>query len=176
MIEQGLAFYVIIVMIVLMFLIASNMIPLYGFFRKRWKGLLAGCLLQPFIVAAFCFLVSLSVYYYQKFEFKSQRKAAMVSLRKTDAKGIIHMWYLKPDEECFYECIDKGAQSLFQTYDKIKLFDVVPLDSFRVCVDDKIVVRFDLEHQKATAAEHGEPLEVSNVNWDEVRTFFQNHP
>ena len=54
-----------------------------------------------------------------------------------------------------------------------KLYDVVPLDSFSVCVDDRIVVRFDLKNRMATATNYGEPIEVVRIDWDKVNAYFE---
>ena len=51
MIELGFGYYGIVTMIVVILLTFTNIIPLYGFFTKRWKGLAIGCLLQPFAIA-----------------------------------------------------------------------------------------------------------------------------
>ena len=49
----------------------------------------------------------------------------------------------------------------------------MPLDSFSVCVDDRIVVRFDLKNRMATATNYGEPIEVVRIDWDKVNAYFE---
>ena len=177
MIELGFGYYGIVTMIVVILLTFTNIIPLYGFFTKRWKGLAIGCLLQPFAIALICLVAVLGVYFHQKKLLRKYREAAMVTVRKADDKGNAQIWYLKPDEECFYEYKEKGQRDAhFLSYNNIKLFDVIPLDSFAVCVDDKIVVRFDMEKHKVTAKEYDEQIDVANVDWDKVKLFFQKHP
>ena len=86
---------------------------------------------------------------------------------------------MKADEECLYEFVEKDEaekDSKYLMFNKFQLFDVVPMDSFRVCVDDKIVVRFDLQNRKATAVEYDEPIKVVNVDWEKVDDFFKKHP
>ena len=173
MIEQGLGFYIISVLVLVMLMVFSIVIPFYGFIRNRWKGLAIGCLLQPVCFALVCVLFFVGVYLYQKYELNGYRNAAMVSVKKTDANGDTHIWHMKTDDECFYECREKGMNSDFLSYDLVKLFDVVPMDSTAVCVDDKIVVRFDLGKHQVTAFEHDEPIEVANVNWDKVKEYWQ---
>lgn len=173
MIEQGLGFYLIVFLILSALIIATNLIPFYGFSRKRWKGLAIGCLVQPFIAAIISLIVICGVYFYQKYEFRSLRKAAMVSVKEMDAEGNAHFWHMKPDEECFYEFREKDTSFDYLSYIDVKLFDVVPLDSVSVCVDDHIVVKFDTERRKVTAMDYDEPMEVVNVDWEKVEKYFQ---
>ncbi|MBR7065400.1 MAG: hypothetical protein IKI36_01725 [Prevotella sp.] len=179
MIEQGFSFYFITVLITVLLLGATIFIPLYGFFRKRFKGLAVGCVLQPFVCAIICLLVTLFIVFYEKYEVGRYRKAAMVTVKKTDSIGNVHTWDMKADEECLYEFVEKDEaekDSKYLMFNKFQLFDVVPMDSFRVCVDDKIVVRFDLQNRKATAVEYDEPIKVVNVDWEKVDDFFKKHP
>lgn len=179
MIEQGYSFYLITVLILVLLLGATILIPYYGFSRKRLKGLAVGCILQPIVCAIICLLVSLSIVFYEKYEVRKYRKAAMVTVKKTDSIGNVQTWNLKADEECLYEYMNKNEiekDSKYLKFDKMELFDVVPMDSFRVCVDDKIVVCFDLQNRKATAAEYDEPLEVVNIDWEKVDDYFKKHP
>jgi len=41
-----------------------------------------------------------------------------------------------------------------------------------VSVEDRIVVRFDIEHQKVTATDYDSPAEVVGVDWDKVKAYF----
>ena len=100
----------------------------------------------------------------------------MVTLRKTDADGKAHFWYLKANEECFYEQWLDDEEPEYDVNGNINLFDVVPLDSFKVCVDDVVFVKFDLEKREVTAKEYDEPLDIVNVDWNKVKAFFQSHP
>lgn len=163
-------------LIVLALWVASFFIPFYGFFQKRWKGLGLGCLAQ----VVFCFLVMAGFgagrIFYLRSEIRSYRNNAMVTVRKADA-DVVHSWYLNTNEECFYECGDKQhADSDSTDVDRKQLFDIIPLDSTSVCVDDKVVVRFDLKKRTVTAAEYDEPIEVVNVDWDKVSDYFNKHP
>jgi hypothetical protein len=176
MIEQGLFFYVIIVMVMVILLAATISIPFYGLIKKRLKGLAIGCFLQPFVCALICLLTAVGVYFYQRNELQKYRGGAMVTLRKTDADGKAHFWYLKANEECFYERWNGDEEPEFDGNGKMSLYDVVPLDSFKVCVDDVIFVKFDLEKHEVTAKEYDEPLDIVNVDWNKVKAFFQSHP
>ncbi len=176
MIEQGLLFYIIIFMIVAALVAASCFIPIYGFLRKRWKGLAIGCLLQPIICAVVCALIVLGVYFYQKREIRQYRENAMVTVRKYDGDDNALTWYLKADEECFFEKKKKDGELTLVADGNAKLFDVIPLDSFGVCVDDVVTVRFDQGRHKVTATEYDQPLEVVSVDWDKVKEYFENHP
>ena len=101
----------------------------------------------------------------------------MVTVSKTDSTGFVHFWYLKADEECFYEYKEKeNLKNEYTGFNRGRLYDVVPLDSCSVCVDDNVVVTFDLKGQKATASEYDEPIEVVKVDWDKVNEYFKNLP
>lgn len=176
MIEQGLFFYVIIVMVMAVLLAATISIPFYGLIKKRLKGLAIGCFLQPFVCALICILTAVGAYLYQRNELKKYRGGAMVTLKKSEANGKTHFWYLKPNEECFHELWNGDEEPEYDANGEMNLYDVVPFDSFRVCVDDVIFVRFDLEKHEVTAKEYDEPLDIVNVDWNEVKAFFQSHP
>ena len=176
MIEQGLFFYVIIVMVMTVLLAATISIPFYGLIKKRLKGLAIGCFLQPFVCALICILTAVGAYLYQRNELKKYRGGAMVTLKKSEANGKPHFWYLKANEECFHELWNRDEEPEYDVNGEMNLYDVVPLDSFRVCVDDVIFVKFDLEKHEVTAKEYDEPLDIVNVDWNEVKAFFQSHP
>ena len=203
MIDQGFGVYITIVFIMVVLLIASIFIPFYGFVRKRWKGLAIGCLLQPIFCALVALAFGFCISIYGNRLLNRHREAAMVTIGKTDADGFSHRWYVKANEECFYEYKNakedededededenenKNENDIEDTNNNIekqdfdhnrsrttKLFDVIPLDSFSVCVDDKIVITFDLGSHKVTATEYDEPLEVVNIDWDKVQGYFES--
>ena len=177
MLEQGFAFFITITLMMLAFVVASIIIPFYGFIKKSWKGLAIGCLIQPIFCALVCFIVIISVYLFQRYDLRKSRNEAMVTIKKVDADGYIHYWHLKDDVECFYELKEKNnADHEYNGYDNGKLFDVLPNDSTSVIVDDKIVVRFDIENKKVTATEYGEPMDVEDVNWDKVKKYYAKQP
>ena len=79
-----------------------------------------------------------------------------------------------PNEECFYEYKEKeNEENEYRGFNRGRFYDVVPLDSCSVGVDDKIVVKFDFKNKKVTATEYEEPMEVVNVNWERVTEFFR---
>ena len=173
MIDQGIGYYAIITLIAFSFMAVTIIIPIYGYFHKRWKGLARGCIIQPIVCALIVLLTVLGVYFYQKHDFKKHREAAMVTVKKkVDSEGMAQIWHLKPNEECFFERRNINRKSEFLFVNRIKLYDVVPLDSSTLCVDDKIFVKFDLKKHKVTASEFDEPLDVVSVNWDKVSSFF----
>ena len=93
-------------------------------------------------------------------------KSAMVTIKsiEQDVNGTDTLtWYLKANEECLLDYEKKSGR-----------FDVIRLDSLDtgVCVEDRIVVRFDIKNQKATATDYDLPAEVVDVNWDKVRDYF----
>ncbi len=178
MLEHGFGLYVAITLVLIVLLIISNAIPFYGFMHKRWKGCFLGCLIQPVVCALFIMIAIVCIVFHQQYGTRKLRKAAMVTLRKTEIKGNTRhtfIWHLKPDEECFYEY---KKTPVSESKDNVKnedeeLYDVVPLDSFSVCVDDRIVVRFDLKNRMATATNYGEPIEVVRIDWDKVNAYFE---
>ena len=177
MIEQGFGLYVTITLIAIVLLAASNVIPIFGFMRKSWKGCLLGCLVQPFICVVIVMLAVGVTILHQQYSIRKLRREAMVTIKKTETDSLSEqtsIWYLKPDEECFFE-YKKTSGSKFKHSDeneKMELFDIVPLDSFRVCVDDRIIVKFDLESRRVTASEDDESIEVVRVDWDKVNSYF----
>ena len=147
---------------------ASILIPISGYIRKRWKGLAIGCLMQPVVIVVVCGLVFSGIVAYEVYTVRRQAQSAMVSV-KTVEQGPngtdTLLWYLKADEEC-----------LVKSEGRRQRYDVIRLDSVAagVSVEDRIVVRFDLDNQQVTATDYDAPVEVVNVNWDKVKAFFGN--
>ena len=150
-----------------MVVVISTVIPVLGFFRKRWKGLAIGLLLLPVVCAVVIGAVGLGVYYYHKYSVNMEKKSAMVTVRsieKSSNDTDTLTWYLKADEECIQ----------LDSEDYEEYFDVIRLDSLSagVSVEDRIVVRFDLKNQKVSATDFDKPAEVVDVNWDKVKAYF----
>ena len=149
-----------------MVIVISTVIPVLGFFRKRWKGLAIGLLLLPVVCAVVIGVVGLGVYYYHEYSVNMEKKSAMVTVRSIEKSANdtdTLTWYLKADEEC-----------LLDSEERTDHFDVIRLDSLKtsVSVEDRIVVRFDIENEKVSATDYDQPAEVVDVNWDKVRTYF----
>ena len=178
LIEQGFGAYILLIMTILTIVVASLMIPLFGFLHKRWKGLALGCLIQPFAIALFFLLTILAYNLVLGHDIRKQTEEAMVIVQKTDTIGNKEIWYLKPNDECFYKFKDKeeddSRKGNLSDLRHLKFFDVLPLDSNGVCVDDKIFVHFDFQKHQAKATEFDEPLKVVSVNWDKVTEYFNN--
>jgi hypothetical protein len=176
MIEQGIGTVIILVMFFITVLVASAFIPIFGFIRKRWKGLIIGIFLVPVIYILVSFLSYWAWGFFLKKEINGHRHDAMVTVMKTDSAGCTHKWYLKANDECFYEYMeanDENSAGPWITWlDDLKLFDVVPLDSTRVCVDDVIIVSFDQKAHRVSAIDYDEPLQVVSVDWDRVNAYF----
>jgi hypothetical protein len=170
MIEQVFGYYVAIFLIIVSLLVASTSIPFIGFIHKRWKGFAIGCLLQPVFCAVTTLAALLAIYFYEQYDLRNHREAAMVTVKQAIPGGDVETWYLKPDDECYYEYWEAGEKSV--GYDDSRLFDVFPLDSNSVGVDDRLVVKFDLNTHQVTATDYGKPLEVVKVDWDRVREYF----
>ena len=164
-------------------LLASIAIPVFGYRRKQWKGLILGLLLLPVVcIVAYCLLFG-SVVAYELLSIEKQRDSAMVTVRSTEPGTLgtdTLTWYVKADEECFMEHLflmktdDTSADSI-EIKQKRGWFDVILLDSLptSVSVEDRIVVRFDLKNQKATATDYDGPAEILNVDWEKVQAYFK---
>ena len=146
--------------------LASIAIPIKGYLRRRWKGVAIGCLMQPVFCLVAIGVVGGSFIIYRQVSLKIQKKSAMVTVRSTEqgVNGIDTLnWYLQAGEEC-----------LFDSEEKTTFFDVIRLDSLNtsVSVEDRIVVRFDIENEKVSATDYDQPAEVVDVNWDKVKAYF----
>lgn len=179
MITQGLEYYVFLVFLWLAVMLASVLIPCYGFHRKEWKGLGLGCLIQPFVVIVVCIIVTTVAYFNWKHNFCQYREDAMVAVRKAVVeKGdtLLHTWYLRPDEECLFEVRKPDPEDSDSIdYEDVTLFDVVYLEAATLGVEDCIVVRFDIDAHTVTATEYDEPLDIVRVNWPKVEAYFLQH-
>lgn len=176
MITQGVEFYVFLIILMAALVLASIVIPCYGFLHKDWKGLALGCLIQPFVAAIACLLVALGAYFYYTYHENRYHDAAMVTVRKTAIEGadtLTSTWYLNADEECLYEFRSSNKEYTDSTdREDDRLFDVVPLDSITLGVEDRIVVRFDLNTRTVTATDYDEPIDIVSVDWPKVEAYF----
>lgn len=139
---------------------------MYGYFRRRWKGVAIGCLMQPVVCVVVIGVVAAGVLAYKLVSLKMEIKSAMVTVKSTE-QGVngtdTLTWYLKANEECLFES-EKSSDRC----------DVIRLDSLKtsVSVEDRLVVRFDIEKEKVTATDYDQPAEVVEVDWDRVRAYF----
>lgn len=147
-------------------IVISTVLPVYGYFRRRWKGVAIGCLMQPVVCAVVIGLVAGGIIIYKQISIKMDMKSAMVTVKSIE-QGVngtdTLTWYLKADEECLMDA-EKNSDR----------FDVIRLDSLKtaVSVEDRIVVRFDIKNQKVTATDYDQPAEVIDVKWDKVSAYF----
>lgn len=144
----------------------STAIPMYGYYRRRWKGAAIGCLMEPIVCLVVIGIVLLSILGYKLLRYHMEIKSAMVTVRSIDqgADGNDTLtWYLKPNEECYTMWKDRSDR-----------FDIIRSDSLKtsVSVEDRIVVRFDIENEKVMATDYGNPAEVVSVDWDKVKAYF----
>lgn len=144
----------------------STFIPVYGYLRRRWKGLAIGCLVQPVVCAVLIGAAIAGGIFFRKQKVKMEKNSAMVTVRsieKNTNDTDTLTWYLKTDGECLLDCDDADDR-----------FDVIRLDSLSagVSVEDRIVVRFDIKNQKVSATDFDQPAEVLDVNWEKVKDYF----
>lgn len=167
---QNIELFIKIIMGVITFLIVTLSFPVIGFIHKRWKGLALGCLIQPVVCIAAIVVTALGIESYEEHRINEQKASAMLTLRKKEANGdVVHTWYLKDFEECLYDYEEGDTRTHREERgDGMRLFDVVPLDSTSVSIDDRVVVRFDYKERKITATDFDEPIEVVSINWDKI--------
>ena len=144
----------------------STVIPVYGYFRRRWKGLAIGCLVQPVVCAVLIGAAIACAIFFHKQKVKKEKNSAMVTVRSIEKNANdtdTLTWYLKTDGECLLDSDEADDH-----------FDVIRLDSLSagVSVEDRIVVRFDIKNQKASATDFDQPAEVLDVNWEKVKDYF----
>ena len=144
----------------------SLVIPVYGYLRKRWKGVAIGFLMQLVVCAVTIGVVVAGSIAYVRVSFKMEEKSAMVTVRSIEKVADdtdTLTWYLKADELCIVDSEEKKDY-----------FDIIRLDSLKtsVSVEDRIVVRFDIENEKVIATDYDQPAEVIDVNWDKVKAYF----
>ncbi len=181
MIEQGNFFFMYVFMTVVVLVVVSIIIPLAGFFMKKWKGLALGCVLQPLFCVIVTALTIFGGVLLWQYDLKRHEKGAMVVLKKVTDKASedmhVNTWYIQDNGECFCDFGDSDYTGLaFILYGSMRFYDVIPMDSFRICVDDHVTVRFDLARHVATASEYDEPLKVDTVDWEKVSRYFENAP
>ncbi len=144
----------------------STFIPVYGYLRRRWKGLAIGCLVQPVVCAALIGAAVAGAFFFHDQKSEREKNSAMVTVRtieqNTNDTDTL-TWYVKTDGECLLDSDDADDR-----------FDVIRLDSLSagVSVEDRIVVRFDIKNQKASATDFDQPAEVLDVNWEKVKDYF----
>jgi len=179
MIERSFDFYLNLVVIAIALLVLSNIIPYYGFMYKRWKGLLLGCLVQPIVGVLICVATAFFISFHLDRGVRKNEEAAMLTIRETQTSNDTirtHLWYLKPNDECFYEYTEALTYDVDEPeadLENLTFYDIIPVDSNSVCIDDRILVIFDLQNRQVTATDYDEPMEVVNVNWDRVNAYLK---
>lgn len=172
-----------IAFIILLIVVASVVIPIYGYKWKRWKGLALGCLAQPVVCAIVIFSVLIGIFIYELWDFKKEKDKAMVTVRSIEKNGDrvdTLIWYVKADEECIMERKKQAPSDEEEERDStdeakdIEWFDVVPIENFAhgVNIEDRIMIRFDLKNHSVVATDYDDRAEVTKVDWDIVRDFF----
>ena len=181
-VEKDITLVLVVLLLTVLAIMGSFVIPILGYQRKRMKGVAIGCLLQPVVCGVvFLILLALSVIY-GNIKGYYQRKSMMVTVRTTEP-GVYGTdtltRYLKPDNECLVEykrlvMADSTETDSLDIYEGRDRFDIIRLDSLStaVCVEDHIIVRFDLQNQKATATDYDQPIEVVDIDWDKVKAYF----
>lgn len=166
--------YIFIFLLMAALVMATIAIPFYSFLHKGWKGLGLGCLFQPVIAVFLCLLVGLGAFFLQKRTIDRYHSSALAVVRSSAVEKedtLVCTWYLQADGECLYESRKPTDDSTRLAHD-LNLYDVVPLKSFSLCVEDHIVVHFNLATRTATATDFDEPIEVLRVDWPGVEAFF----
>ena len=164
--EGAISIIVFLHVFIFVVVLASIAIPIKGYLRRRWKGVAIGCLMQPIVCLVVIGVVAGSFLIYRQVSLKIMKESAMVTVKSIE-QGVngtdTLTWYLQAGEEC-----------LFDSEEKKDYFDIIRLDSLKmsVSVEDRIVVRFDMENEKVTATDYDQPAEVLDVNWEKVKDYF----
>ena len=164
--EEIISISIFVVIFGVLVIAISTFIPVYGYLRRRWKGLAIGCLVQPVVCAALIGAAVAGAFFFHDQKSEREKNSAMVtvkSIEKNTNDTDTLTWYLKTDGECLLDSDDADDR-----------FDVIRLDSLSagVSVEDRIVVRFDIKNQKASATDFDQPAEVVDVNWEKVKDYF----
>ena len=167
--------YIVIFLLMAALVLATIAIPFYGYLHKGWKGLRLGCLLQPVVAVVLCCMVGVGAFILRKRALTRYHDEALVVVRTTaenEKDTLLRTWYLKADGECLCESRKPDMDSSDYKDASLKLYDVVPLDSFSLGVDDRIVVRFNLSSHTTTATDLDEPVDIVRVDWPKVESYF----
>ena len=164
--EELISISIFVVIFGVLVIAISTFIPVYGYLRRRWKGLAIGCLVQPVVCAALIGAAVAGAFFFHDQKSEREKNSAMVTVKSIEknVNGADTLtWYLKANEECLLDSEKKSGR-----------FDVIRLDSLDtgVCVEDRIVVRFDIKNQKVFATDFDQPAEVLVVNWEKVKDYF----
>ena len=176
MIEYEYKSLIVFFLAIVVMLIASVAIPVYGYKWKRYKGLAIGCVAQVVAVVVLFILIDLG--YFTYIEWKNDRKkdAAMVTIRSIESHADrvdTLMWYIKNDGECVLDKEEKEDKRNMDLSYPVSLFDVIRLNDASVGVEDRVMVKFDLKSKKVMATDLYTPAEVVNVDWDKVNAYFE---
>ena len=164
--EEIISISIFVVIFGVLVIAISTFIPVYGYLRRRWKGLAIGCLVQPVVCAALIGAAVAGAFFFHDQKSEREKNSAMVTVKSIE-KNVNDTdtltWYVKTDGECLLDSDDADDR-----------FDVIRLDSLSagVSVEDRIVVRFDIKNQKASATDFDQPAEVVDVNWEKVKDYF----
>ena len=164
--EEIISISIFVVIFGVLVIAISTFIPVYGYLRRRWKGLAIGCLVQPVVCAALIGAAVAGAFFFHDQKSEREKNSAMVTVRTIEQNANdtdTLTWYVKTDGECLLDSDDADDR-----------FDVIRLDSLSagVSVEDRIVVRFDIKNQKASATDFDQPAEVLDVNWEKVKDYF----
>lgn len=176
MVTQYANFGITVFIIVFLLCMATLYIPIFGLMHKRWKGLLAGCLVQPIVAGIIMGAAFLTFALYVGFDRRSYKKSAIVVVEgeandSTQKKTRLH---IGADGVCFTEfgnLEDSKSLSLW-TDDDFGFADVDKVDSTTLAIDDRYFITFDLKNQKVVAKDFDDTLKVTRVDWDKVNALF----
>ena len=176
MIEYEYKSLIVFFLAIVVMLIASVAIPVYGYKWKRYKGLAIGCVAQVVAVVVLFILIDLGYFTYIKWKIDRKKADAMVTIRSTETFADhvdTLMWYIKNDGECVLDKEEKEDKRNMDLSYPVSLFDVIRLNDASVGVEDRVMVKFDLKSKKVMATDLYTPAEVVNVDWDKVNAYFE---
>ena len=176
MIEYEYKSLIVFFLAIVVMLIASVAIPVYGYKWKRYKGLAIGCVAQVVAVVVLFILIDLGYFTYIEWKTDRKKDAAMVTIRSIESHAVrvdTLMWYIKNDGECVLDKEEKEDKRNMDLSYPVSLFDVIRLNDASVGVEDRVMVKFDLKSKKVMATDLYTPAEVVNVDWDKVNAYFE---
>ena len=157
----------------------SFLIPIY--FRRRWKGkgIAIGCLLQ---VATFIMFLIILPFAIAVGEMVVNRWNTMVCVQYIEEDRdcrYSETWRIKGNGTCIYE-VDKGSHH----HAVIPCGNDYYSSSYEVSrVTNEYVIEanlgmkvyFDMKNRQATALYASKEIEVVDIDWDRVETYFKKH-
>ena len=167
--------------VILVLLVLSVILPVYGYKRWRKKGLAIGCIAQPLAILMLMLLsIALLTLFVDKPNMEKETAESMAIFRYSENGDCIvsQTWFLKADGKCLMEFEQSPAPeseaeypcNMDHFYDN---YEIQKLDSLTCDVGGRLRASFDIENQQVIALDRLDTLEVVCVDWEKVKNFFK---